>query len=42
MKSNKQRRKEINFKRIARVEKLREELEGAVPPYALGNPEKAK
>ena len=42
MKSNKQRRKEIQLKRIARAEKLKKELENTVPPYALNYPEKAK
>ncbi len=36
MKSNKQRRKEIQQKRIARAEKLKRELSNTVPPYALG------
>ena len=35
MKSNKQKRKEIKLKRIARAEKLKKELENTVPPYAL-------
>lgn len=42
MKSNKQRRKEIKLKRLARAEKLRKELESTVPPHAMNNPEKAK
>jgi len=40
MKSNKQRRKEIKLKRLARAEKLKKELESTVPPYALDDPEK--
>lgn len=42
MKSNKQRRREIKLKRIARAVKLRKEIESTVPPYALHNPEKAR
>ena len=41
MKSNKQRRKEIKLRRIARAERLKKELDRTVPPHALGNPEKA-
>lgn len=35
MKSNKQRRKEIKLKRLARAEKLRKELQNTAPPYAM-------
>jgi len=35
MKSNKQKRKEIKLKRLARAEKLKKELENTVPPYVL-------
>ncbi|MDC0948586.1 zinc-ribbon domain containing protein [Gammaproteobacteria bacterium] len=36
MKSNKQRRKEIKLKRLARAEKLSKELKKTIPPYAIG------
>jgi len=39
MKSNKQRRKEIKIKRLARAEKLTRELESTVPPHCHGKPE---
>jgi len=40
MKSNKQRRKEIKLKRLARAAKLKRELETTIPPYALDKPVK--
>jgi hypothetical protein len=39
MKSNKQHRKEIKLKRLARAKKLKKELDGTMPPYAMGDPE---